>query len=107
MQRSTVSDLEKDTSKTIHMNLFRAPAAARAAKILDRSLFSRNIPTAAAALSDVRLISKYRIALQKTNELLFLERHSPIIRHPDPSLAAQGQKCLILKPSVNPDGTDV
>lgn len=94
----------KDTSKQLHMSLFRAPAAARAAKTLDRSLFSRTIPTAAASLKDNRLISKYRTALQATKELLILDRLSPIDFDPDPTLAAQGRKCLILTPSVKPDG---
>ncbi|PHH78775.1 hypothetical protein CDD82_2870 [Ophiocordyceps australis] len=84
----------------MEMNLFRAPAGARAAKVLDRSLFSRTLPTAAASVRDNRLISKYRKQLEKTKELLLVERLSPVVVDPDPVLASQGRKCLILKPNV-------
>ncbi|KAM4059450.1 met-10+ like-protein [Hirsutella rhossiliensis] len=84
------------------MNLFRAPAAARAVKILDRSLFARTLPTAAASVRENRLISKYRQQLEATKELLVLDRLSTVTVDPDPALAAQGRKCLILKPGIKP-----
>ncbi|PHH65479.1 hypothetical protein CDD81_2259 [Ophiocordyceps australis] len=84
----------------MEMNLFRAPAAARAAKVLDRALFSRTLPTAAASVRDNRLISKYRKQLEKTKEMLLVERLPPVVADPDPVLASQGRKCLILKPNV-------
>lgn len=87
------------------MNLFRAPAAARAAKTLDRSLFSRSLPTAAASVRDNRLLAAYRRRLEKTREVLLLDRFDPISLDPDPVLAAQGKKCLVLKPEVKPDGS--
>ncbi len=84
------------------MNLFRAPAAARAAKTLDRALFSRTLPTAAASVRDNRLLSKYRKQLEKSRELLMLDRFDSIAADPDRELASQGRKCLILKPDVKP-----
>jgi tRNA (guanine37-N1)-methyltransferase len=83
------------------MNIFRAPAA-RAAKTLDRALFANTLKATAISISDNRLISKYRKALEKTNEMLFLDKFSPIVADPDPSLAAQGKKCLVLSPQVKP-----
>lgn len=85
------------------MNLFRAPAA-RAAKTLDRSLFSNTLQAAAASIKEPRLISKYRKELEKTQEVLFLERFSPIIPDPDPALASKGNKCLVLAPQVKAAG---
>ncbi|KYK56031.1 tRNA methyltransferase Trm5 [Drechmeria coniospora] len=84
------------------MNLFRLPAAVRAAETLDRALFSRTLPTAAASVRDNRLLAKYRKQLEKTNEMLLLDRFNPIVADPDASLGGQGRKCLILQPSVKP-----
>lgn len=85
-------------------SLFRAPAAARAARSLDRSLFSSTLPSTAAAVRDNRLLSRYLKELRGTRELLHVEKMAPIVSHPDPSLAKQGQKCLVLHPSVKPSG---
>lgn len=86
------------------MNLFRSPAAARAAKTLDRSIFSRTLPTAAVSVRENTLISKYRKQLEKTKEVFALDKFDLIAADPDPSLAAQGKKCLILKPHIQPNG---
>lgn len=94
----------KDSDKQIMLNLFRAPAAARAAKALDRSLFSNTLPTAAASIRDNRLISKYRKQLEKTREIFSLDRFDVCAADPDATLAAQGKKCLVLKPHIKPDG---
>ncbi|KAF4975308.1 hypothetical protein FZEAL_7873 [Fusarium zealandicum] len=81
------------------MNLFRAPAA-RAAKTLDRSLFAKTLNAAAASIKENRLLSKYRKELEKTNEVLFMERFNPILADPDPTLASQGKKCIVLAPQI-------
>ncbi|PNY23930.1 tRNA (guanine(37)-N1)-methyltransferase [Tolypocladium capitatum] len=81
------------------MNLFRAPAAARAAKALDRALFARTLPTAAACVRDNRLIAKYRKQLERTREVLLLDKFDPIAADP---AGRRGGKCLILKPDVKP-----
>lgn len=81
------------------MNLFRAPAA-RAAKTLDRSLFAKTLNAAAASIKENKLLSKYRKELEKTNEVLFMERFNPILPDPDPSLASQGKKCIVLAPQI-------
>lgn len=86
------------------MNLFRAPAAARAIKTLDRALFARTLPAAAASIKENKTISNIRKQLEKTNELLSLERFDSIVSDPDAALAAQGKKCLILKPTIKAEG---
>lgn len=80
--------------------LFRAPAAARAAKTLDRSLFSSTLPSTAALVRDNRLLSRYMKDLRATRELLKVEKITPVVAHPDPSLAKLGRKCLVLHPAV-------
>ncbi|OAQ63350.1 Met-10 protein [Pochonia chlamydosporia 170] len=82
------------------MNLFRAPAAARAAKTLDRTLFSRTMPTIAASVRDNKLIAKYRKQLDKTNEVFTINKFDPIAADPDEELARVGRKCLILRPDL-------
>ncbi|KAH7133533.1 hypothetical protein EDB81DRAFT_903677 [Dactylonectria macrodidyma] len=84
------------------MNLFRAPAAVRAAKSLDRALFANTLNAAAASVKENKLLSKYRKALEKTNEVLFFERFNPVLPDPDPALASQGKKCIVLAPQVKP-----
>lgn len=82
-------------------NLFRAPAAARGIKALDRSLFSRKVPTVAAAIRDRRHIAKYRQELQASRDLFLLPRLNSIVAHPDPAVAETGAKCIILKPEID------
>ena len=84
----------------LEMNLFRAPPAARAAKTLDRALFARALPTTAACVRENKLISKYRKQLEKTKEMLLLDKFDPIASDPEPMFASQGKKCLVLKPEV-------
>ncbi|WYZ34547.1 hypothetical protein EsH8_I_000823 [Colletotrichum jinshuiense] len=80
------------------MITFRAPLA-RAATSLDRSLFSKTLQLAAATVKDSKNISKYRKQLEKSNELLRLDRLDSC--RPDP--AASGLKCLLLRPGVKAD----
>ena len=93
----------QDQSETSKMNIFRTPAA-RAIKSLDRSLFSKRLPTTAAAVSDNKLLSKYRKSLEKTKEIFLLDRYSPVAPHPDPALASKGQKCFVLRPEFQASG---
>ncbi|KAF2994129.1 tRNA(m(1)G37)methyltransferase [Neopestalotiopsis sp. 37M] len=84
-------------------DLFRPPVLRPFTGALDRSLFSRTIPLAAAAINDVKQISRLRKDLARSKELLNVERISPIAPHPDSAQAAQGKKCLLLDPSVKTD----
>ncbi|RKF55341.1 tRNA -methyltransferase [Erysiphe neolycopersici] len=86
------------------MSLFRPPMMRSAANsILDRSLFSRVFAAAAARVLDSKDISRYRNELSKTREILKLDRFPNIRPDPDPEVAAQGGKCVVLNPQVKPE----
>lgn len=94
----------QDSYESAEMALFRPPIHRSAAAVLDRALFSKTIPIAAARVTDRKQISRCRTQLDKSRELLHLER-LPVVRDdPDPVLASKGGKCLLLKPEVKPDG---
>ncbi|KAF6836818.1 tRNA methyltransferase trm5 [Colletotrichum plurivorum] len=80
------------------MITFRAPLA-RAATSLDRSLFSKTVSLAAATVKDPRNISKYRQQLEKSKELLLLERLDSCRTAPNDAKL----KCLLLRPGVKHD----
>ena len=101
IKRAKTNKLKQKNSQLRDMNLFKAPAA-RAAKTLDRSVFAKTLNAAAASISENRLLSKYRKELEKTQEVLFMERFNPILPDPDPSLASQGRKCIVLSPQIKP-----
>lgn len=91
------------------MNPFRPPtisrsvaasSAASSSLALDRSLFSKKVNLAAASIADNKKIAEWRRALQKTREVLIVERIQVVRPHPDGSLAARGAKCLLLDPKV-------
>lgn len=86
------------------MALFRPPIHRSATAVLDRALFSRTIPVAAARVPDKKQISKFRTQLDKSRELLHVERQSSVRADPDPILALKGGKCLLLMPGVKVDG---
>lgn len=85
------------------MSLFRPPIVRTAGANLDRSLFSKTIPTAAARVLDNKYISRLRVQLDKSNELLKIERLPTVHIDPDPALASRGGKCLLLKPDIRPE----
>ena len=97
---------EKGEGKKGEGVMFRPPIVRSGANALNRALFSKNIKLAAAAVNDNRLISKYRKALSDSKEILLADRLSPIVSHPDQSLAAQGRKCLLLNPNVSAQGKE-
>ncbi|KAL5611524.1 hypothetical protein BROUX41_000883 [Berkeleyomyces rouxiae] len=80
----------------------RAPLV-RAMTTLDKSLFSKTFNISAATIKDNKTISKYRKLMEKSNELLALDRLSAIAADPRPEVAQKGGKCLLLKPSVKPE----
>jgi len=88
------------------MAVFRPPIIRSGASALNRALFSKTVSIAAAAVKDNRHISKYRKELSYSRQLLFAERLSPIVSHPDQALAAQGRKCLLLSADVKAEGQD-
>ncbi|KAI0019567.1 Met-10+ like-protein-domain-containing protein [Xylariomycetidae sp. FL0641] len=70
--------------------LFRPPAIRSATLgVLDRSLFSKTINLAAAAISDRKQISRWRKELHHERSILIADRLSAIVPHPDAALASQ------------------
>jgi tRNA (guanine37-N1)-methyltransferase len=87
------------------MIVFRCPIVRTGTAVLNRALFNKSVPIAAAALRDNRLINKYRKPFEAGKEILHADKLSPIASHPDKELAKQGRKCLLLNPSVKPEGS--
>jgi tRNA (guanine37-N1)-methyltransferase len=85
------------------MALFRPPIRRAATTVLDRSLFSKSIPIAAARVAENKNISRYRTEFQKSKELLQVERITSIRPDPDPQVALKGGKCLLLQLQVDPN----
>jgi tRNA (guanine37-N1)-methyltransferase len=83
--------------------MFRVPAA-RALSVLDRSLFHITLPVAAALVNDNRQLSRLMRDLEKTREILDVDKVKPVVGHPDPEKAKGGLKALLLKPDVKPEG---
>lgn len=87
------------------MSLFRPPVVRSASAVLNRALFSKTIPIAAARIANHKDISRFRTQLDKSGELAKLERIQIIQLDPDSALAKTGGKCMLLKSEVNPEGT--
>jgi tRNA (guanine37-N1)-methyltransferase len=81
------------------MNAIRPPIL-RSSLTLDRSLFERVLNVAAARVKEGRDIAKYRKALIQENEALRQHRLDLLRPDPDQKLAAEGRKCILLKPDV-------
>ncbi|KAF1808636.1 hypothetical protein P152DRAFT_462361 [Eremomyces bilateralis CBS 781.70] len=76
------------------------PPVNRSMRVLDRSFFNRRIPLSAARIFNSQNISAVRNTLTKSGDGLFLPRITTIRKDPDPSLAASGRKCYLLRPSL-------
>jgi hypothetical protein len=104
---ATPADNTQDSQSSLGseaMALFRPPIHRSAAAVLDRALFSKTIPLAAARIADNKHISRYRTQLDKSRDLLHLERQLSVRPDPEPTLASKGGKCLLLQPEVKVDG---
>lgn len=86
------------------MSLFRPPIVRSASVVLDRALFSKTIPIAAARIANPKNISRFRTALDKSGQILRLERLANIQPDPDQTFAQKGGKCVLLVPQVKPEG---
>lgn len=94
---------EENIVKAFNTMSFLSPPIVRSAgAILDRSLFSKTFPVAAARIKNLKKISEYKAQLQSTQELLRLERITDVQPDPDPSLANKGGKCMLLSPNIKP-----
>ena len=71
-------------------------------QVLDRAFFSKEIPLSAARVMSNQNISRCRAQLDRSRDLLRQERISSVCA--DPQLAAEGRKCLLLRPDIRTDG---
>src|ERR1700709_1937325 len=86
------------------MSLFRPPIVRSAGAILDRSLFAKTVPIAAARIFSNKNISRFRAQLGSSKEILVLERFANVRSDPDSALASKGIKCILLNPEVKVGG---
>lgn len=83
------------------MGLLRPPVL-QPSTILNKAAFNKTVNIAAACIRDNKNISRIRQTLSKNKDALVLDRISGIVPDPDASLAAQGRKALLLKPTIAP-----
>jgi len=104
LQYLSITALQDTTllAKSDAMSLFRPPIVRSATAALDRSLFSKTFPIAAARVLSPKNIPRIQVQLNKSHEVLNLERRKPVEIDPDPALASKGGKCLLLNPDVKP-----
>jgi tRNA (guanine37-N1)-methyltransferase len=86
------------------MSFFRPPIVRSAGATLNRALFAKTVDIAAARVNDPKHIAKYRKQLEKEKDILLADRLSAVVNDPDETLAAQGRKCLLLRPGIKLDG---
>jgi hypothetical protein len=83
-------------------------------RVLDRSFFKTTVPLASAAVMEARNIGPVQTRLMKSKDLLnvpFLARVKPVapvqvVRKEDEDVDRR-RKCLLLRPEIKPDGTDM
>jgi len=86
------------------MSVFRPTIARTVGTTLDRTLFNKTIPIAAARVLDAKNIAKYVKTLQNSRDIIGLERLKPTVLDPDSTFAKRGGKCILLKPEMKPGG---
>ncbi|GAB1311121.1 tRNA(m(1)G37)methyltransferase [Madurella fahalii] len=106
LQRDTSSGCDVQGEEKVDMSMFRPPIIRTGTAALNRTLFTKKVDLAAAAVHDARLIAQYRKTLHSSKEILQVDRISPIRPHPDQTLANQGRKCLLLNPTVKAGESD-
>lgn len=96
----------KDTPawEDVMSSLIRPPVIRSALGVLDKSLFSRTVNLAAAAVHEKRNIAAWRQKLTKESSLLDLDRLQNVVAHPNQDLASQGTKCLLLHSKIKAEG---
>ncbi|KAK8213365.1 tRNA(m(1)G37)methyltransferase [Zalaria obscura] len=83
--------------------MFRPPVN-RAMKVLDKSFFQKKVPISAARILDNKNISRCRTELQKSKDILQLDRMSSVLSDPEPSEAQKGRRCILLRPELRDTG---
>ncbi|KAI9710747.1 MAG: tRNA(m(1)G37)methyltransferase [Bogoriella megaspora] len=78
-------------------DMFRPPVN-RAMRVLDRTFFQKRIPLCAARIQDNKNISKIRSQLERSRDVLQLERIAAV--RFDPTDQNHVRKCVLLKPEI-------
>ena len=86
------------------MSPLRPPIVRSATGVLDRALFSKTVPIAAARIFSNKNITKVRKQLEESKDVLELERIKTVRSDPESALASKGSKCLLLNPKIKPEG---
>ncbi|KAG9245551.1 putative undecaprenyl pyrophosphate protein [Calycina marina] len=86
------------------MSIFRPSIVRTSGAALDRAIFNKTIPVAAARVFEPKNINKYVKALQSSRDIVGLDRLKPTILDPDSSYARKGGKCILLRPQIKPEG---
>lgn len=86
------------------MSIFRPPIVRNAGATLNRALFAKTVDISAARVNNPRNIARFRKQLEKEKDILLADRLPSVKDDPDDTLAAQGRKCLLLRPGIKPDG---
>jgi len=73
-------------------------------RVLDRSFFQKRVPLTAARILDNKKISNCRRELEKSKDLLRLERIAIVRPDPEEGPGPNGRKCLLLKPEIKCSG---
>lgn len=73
-------------------------------RVLDRSFFQRKVALTAARILDNKNISSCRKELEKSKDLLRLERIAIVRPDPEEASGPNGRKCVLLKPEIKCDG---
>ena len=95
------SNLPKSGDENSTEMSFLRPPVLRTSTTLNKALFAKTVNLAAASVKENKNIAKYRKALDKNDDVLRASRLSPIVPNPDANLAAEGRKCLLLRPSIS------
>ena len=82
------------------------PPLNRSMRVLDRSLFSTSLLTSAARIFNNHHIATCRKDLEKSQDLLILDKLNVVRPDPSSELANQGRRCLLLRPEIKHDGED-
>lgn len=90
-----------ETQQEDDMTFLRPPVLGPST-VLNKAAFSKTLNIAAATVRDNKNMMRIRQTLTKNSDILPLERLSAIQPDPDASLAAQGRKCLLLRPTISP-----
>jgi tRNA (guanine37-N1)-methyltransferase len=67
-------------------------------RVLDRSLFRKDVNLKAARIFENKDISRCAKSLEKSKDSLHLTRFMPVRPDPDPELVKLGRRCIILRP---------